>query len=193
MLRVAKESDVSAMLAIYAPYVRDSTVSFEYEVPAEAEFLARFRETTRQFPWLVWEQAGEILGYAYAARPFARAAYSWCAEPSIYVASAAQGQGIGRKLYSALEELLRQQGYFVLYAWVTGENTQSVRFHESMGYATSMILQNCGYKFGRWCSLNWMEKRLKTVGNPMDFPTSWQVFVQDDQKICDILYNLSLS
>ena len=193
MIRIATEADVPAIRAIYAPYVRDTTVSFEYDVPGEAEFLERFRTVTRDFPWLVWEEGGEILGYTYACRPFERAAYSWCAESSVYLKPAAQGRGMGRKLYLALEEILKQQGYFVLYAWVTGENLTSVRFHEKMGYKISMELENCGYKFGRWCDLIWMEKRLKTVENPMDFPTSWQSFVQDKQKICDILLNLSLS
>ena len=89
--------------------------------------MARFRRITENFPWIVWEEQGEILGYAYACRPFERAAYSWCAEPSIYLKSSAQGQGIGRKLYLALEELLKLQGYRVLLALITGENTGSLR------------------------------------------------------------------
>ena len=193
MLRIAREADLPAILAIYAPFVEDTTVSFEYEVPTEAEFLRRFRETTRQFPWIVWEEQGQVLGYAYASRPFARQAYWWCAEPSIYVASAAQGRGIGKRLYRALEELLKLQGYLVLYAWVTGENRGSVAFHEKLGYKISMELEKCGYKLGRWCGLVWMEKRLNYVENPVDFPTSWGCIGQDDQKICDILYSLSLS
>jgi len=193
MIRVAEERDLGAMLEIYRPYVENTTVSFEYTVPTEGEFLERFRETTAQFTWIVWEADGEILGYAYASRPFQRQAYWWCAEPSIYVMSAAQGHGIGKKLYTALEELLKLQGYLVLYAWVTGENTGSVRFHERLGYKISMELEKCGYKLGRWCGLVWMEKRLNYVENPMDFPTSWGSIRQDEQKICDILYNLSLS
>lgn len=193
MIRIAEERDIDAMLEIYRPYVENTTVSFEYTAPTEAEFLQRFRETTRQFPWLVWEEQGKVLGYTYATRPFPRQAYWWCAEPSIYVTSTAQGQHIGKRLYLALEDMLKLQGYLVLYAWVTGENRASVAFHEKLGYKISMELEKCGYKLGRWCGLVWMEKRLGYVENPMDFPTSWAAIRQDEQKIRDILYNLSLS
>ena len=85
MIRNANEQDIPAILSIYAPYVRNSTATFEYEVPTLAEFTQRFRDITAQFPWLVWEEDGKILGYVYASRPYARAAYAWCAEPSVYL------------------------------------------------------------------------------------------------------------
>ena len=107
MLRIATEKDVPAILDIYGPYVLNTTASFEYTVPTEAEFLARFRDITAQFPWLVWEEQGRILGYAYGSAPYTRAAYSWCAEPSIYLREEARGRGIGRKLYGALEAILK--------------------------------------------------------------------------------------
>ena len=193
MIRIATEADVPAILEIYAPYVTATTVTFEYEVPALDEFLVRFRTVTRDFPWLVWEEDGEILGYAYACRPFERTAYSWCAEPSIYLRPAAQGQGIGRKLYNALEQLLKLQGYRVLLALITGENTGSLAFHEKLGYFFAGELKGCGYKLGRWLSVFWMEKTLEIVQNSVDFPIKWSAIVQDEQKICDNLYNLSLS
>ena len=193
MIRIATEADVPAILGIYAPYVTDTTITFEYDVPTEAEFLARFRNITRDFPWLVWEENGSILGYAYACRPFERAAYAWCAEPSIYLKFSAQGRGIGRKLYAALEELLKIQGYRVFLALITGENTGSLHFHEKLGYEVVGELKRSGYKFGRWLSVFWMEKTVEIVQNPLEFPTSWGVIVQDNQNICDILYNLSLS
>jgi len=193
MIRIATQADIPAILSIYAPYVTDTTVTFEYDVPTLAEFTARFQSISRDFPWLVWEENGEILGYAYACRPFERAAYSWCAEPSIYLKPEAQGRGIGRKLYLALEELLRILGYRVLLALITGENFGSLAFHEKLGYAVAGEIKACGWKFGRWLSVFWMEKHLKVVQNSMDFPMKWGAIVQDDQKICDILYNLSLS
>ena len=193
MIRVATEADVPAILEIYAPYVTDTTITFEYDVPTKAEFLNRFRTITRDFPWLVWEENGEILGYTYACRPFERAAYRWCAEPSIYLTPAAQGRGTGRRLYRALEELLKIQGYRVLLALITGENTGSMQFHEKLGYSVAGKIHRCGWKFDRWLSVFWMEKHLNLVDNSMDFPMKWSLFVQDDQKICDILYNLSLS
>lgn len=193
MLRIATEADVPAILEIYAPYVTDTTITFEYTVPTAAEFLQRFREITAEFPWLVWEERGRILGYAYACHPFQRAAYSWSAEPSIYLRPEAQGKGIGRKLYAGLEELLKEMGYRMLFALITGENRGSCAFHEKLGYTLAGTLETAGYKMGRWCSVFWMEKQIQIVENPMDFPTKWGAIGQDNQKIFDILCSLSLS
>ena len=193
MIRIANEADIPAILEIYAPYVRATTVSFEYEVPTFDAFSLRFSEITAQFPWLVWEEEGKLLGYAYASRPFTRAAYSWCAEPSIYLRPEARGKGIGKRLYAALEKLLLEQGYQVLYALITGENQDSLLFHEKLGYTVSVVFPDCGFKFGRWLSLIWMEKRLKSVEIPSAMPTPWTLFRQDAQRISDILDNLSLS
>ncbi len=193
MIRPAAEGDVPAILAVYAPYILSSTATFEYDVPSFSDFLARFRGITRQFPWLVWEDQGEILGYAYAAAPFTRPAYSWCAEPSVYLKPEARGRGIGGALYAALEAILTRQGYQVLYALITGENRESLRFHEKMGYEIRTTLPDCGFKFGRWLSLVWMEKRLKTVEIPKGFPTPFPDFVRDAQRFSDILDSLSLS
>ena len=193
MIRVAGVEDISAILDIYAPYVEETTITFEYTVPSVEEFAERFESVTREFPWLVWEEGGTVLGYAYASRPFARAAYGWCAEPSIYLRPRARGRGIGRKLYTALETLLEEQGYQVSLALITGENGASAAFHEKLGYALCGRLHRCGFKLGKWLDVVWMEKRLNTVHNPECFPTPWERFRQDEQKIYDILANLSLS
>lgn len=193
MIRLATAQDVPQILAIYAPYVENTTVSFEYEAPAPDVFLQRFRSITADFPWLVWEEAGQILGYAYAARPFERPAYSWCAEPSIYLRPDARGRGIGAKLYAALEEILKRQGYCRLYAIITAENRSSLRFHEKMGYRSVGQLNNCGWKLGRWCSIIWMEKSLNFTEKPYDFPISFPVFVHNHQNVEDILLKLSIS
>ena len=116
MLRPATAADVPAMLAIYAPYVTDTAVTFEYDPPTEAEFAARFARITANYPWLVLEEEGRILGYAYADRAFEKAAYAWCADMTIYLAPEAAGQGRGKALYLALEEALRRQGIVILYA-----------------------------------------------------------------------------
>ena len=193
MIRLATEADVPEILAIYAPYVENTTVSFEYDVPCRREFMQRFYTITQQFPWLVWEEQGEILGYAYASRPFPRAAYSWDAEPSIYLRRDAKGRGIGKKLYAALEELLKLQGYHTLYAIITQENTGSVAFHEKMGYTMLSLFPRCGFKQGRWLGVYWMEKRLFSVETPNSFPIPFPCLRQDSQRISDILFNLSLS
>ena len=193
MLRIATPADIPAMLEIYGPYVLSSTATFEYTVPTLEEFTSRFDTITAQYPWLVWEEEGEILGYAYASAPYTRAAYAWCAEPSIYLNSQARGRGIGTKLYTALEEILELQGYHVLYALVTEENTESIAFHEKFSYKKQAFFPDCGWKFGRWLGVFWMEKRLNSVEIPTSFPTSWRSIGQKGEKSTDILAILSLS
>lgn len=193
MLRFATQEDVAQMLAIYAPYVQHTTYSFEYEVPDEEEFMRRFRTYTAQFPWLVWEEQGRVLGYAYGSAPFDRAAYGWCAESSIYLAPEAQGRGIGRKLNTALEQILEKQGYRVLYALVTTENEASLAFHRKLGFETTAVFPNCGWKFGRWLGVVWMEKRLGCVEFVENAPISWLSIGESAQFFSDILANLSLS
>ena len=192
MIRPATEKDVPEILSIYAPYVENSTATFEYDVPCSRSFLQRFYDITAQFPWLVWEEEGRILGYAYASAPYSRAAFSWCAEPSIYLRPEATGKGIGRKLYAVLEAILELQGYHILYALITAENTESIRFHEKNGYKLQADFPDCGFKFGRWLGLCWMEKRLCVVESPSDFPISWQSIVENAEFFNDILYSLSL-
>lgn len=193
MLRIAVEADVPAILSIYAPYVLTSTATFEYDVPTQEEFMQRFRTITAQFPWLVWEENGEILGYAYASPPYSRAAYAWCAEPTVYLRPEAQGRGIARKLYAALEWILEKQGYHVLYAIICAENQASVRLHEKCGYRQCVTFSDCGFKFGRWLGLIWMEKRLKTGEIPSTSPVPWLSIVQNIENFPNILDTLSLS
>ena len=193
MLRIATPEDIPAILAIYGPYVLTSTATFEYTVPTPEEFTRRFEAVTAQYPWLVWEECGEILGYAYASAPYTRAAFAWCAEPSIYLRGDALGRGIGTALYTALEAILARQGYHVLYALITEENARSLAFHRRFGYETRAFFPDCGMKFGRWLGLIWMEKRLKTVEIPTNSPASWLSIGQMGEKRSDILDNLSLS
>ena len=192
MIRPALESDLPAILAIYGPYILHSTATFEYEVPSLPAFTDRFRGITAQFPWLVWEEGGKVLGYAYASAPFTRPAYAWCAEPSVYLCPQARGSGIGAALYAALEAILLKQGYQVLYALITQENTASLRFHEKEGYRQMVLFPDCGFKFGRWLGLIWMEKRLKIVEIPTSYPTPWSTIIENAQNFGGILDILSL-
>ena len=192
MIRIAEERDIPAILEIYAPYILTTTATFEYTVPSREEFLARFRSITAQFPWLVWAEKGHVLGYAYASAPYSRAAYAWCAEPSVYLLPQARGRGIGRQLYAALEKILKYQGYQVLYALITQENEASYRFHQHMGYQFSVLFPDCGFKFGRWLGLIWMEKRLKSVEIPSNPPEPWDAIRQTPQKISEILDSFPL-
>lgn len=193
MIRIAVEADVPAILSIYAPYILTTTYTFEYTVPSDEEFLQRFRDTTQQFPWLVWEEDGQILGYAYGSAPFARAAYRWCCEGSIYLRPQARGRGIGKKLYLALEAIFRMQGYRKAYAIITSENSDSLAFHRRLGYEHLAEFPECGFKHGRWLGVTWMEKTLKSDTIPSFFPTPWPSVMQDVEKFPNILDILSLS
>ena len=172
MIRMATQADIPAILDIYGPYVLHTAVSFEYSVPTLEEFTERFRTITVQFPWLVWEEEGKVLGYAYGSLPFDRAAYRWCASSSIYLAPQAQGRGIGRKLYEALEAILTEQGYRKTYAIITSDNPGSLRFHRQTGFRFLAEFPDCGIKFNKLYSVVWMEKALKVAEIPELFPKS---------------------
>ena len=192
-IRIATETDLPQILAIYGPYVENTTISFEYDIPTAEAFRDRFRRITKQFPWLVWEEDGAILGYAYGCAPFERAAYRWCAEPSIYLMPEARGKGIGRKLYEALEQILTEQGYRLSYAIITSENEASLAFHHRMGYTETARFPGCGYKFGRQLGVTWMEKSLVSVDTPRKEPVPFPVFVENGRKFLMNLGILSLS
>ena len=192
-IRIAEPSDLPQILEIYAPYVETTTFSFEYEVPTLEAFTQRFQTITAQFPWLVWEENGTVLGYAYASAPFSRAAYSWCAEPSIYLAPSARSKGIGRQLYAVLEEILRRQGYRTSYAIITSENRDSLAFHTALGYRLLAEFPRCGFKHGRWVGVTWMEKQLNFVEVPSNMPVKASCVVNNHRNLQEILAKITLS
>ena len=170
MFRFATERDLGRILEIYGPYITDSTVSFEYKVPSLEEFTLRFRQIVKQYPWLVYEENGVILGYAYGGPTFTRAAYQWSAESSVYLCPEAKGRGIGRRLYAVLEQLLEKQGFRKLYALITSENEASLAFHKAVGFSFTAFFPDIGIKFGRSLGVTWMEKCLKSGDLPSIFP-----------------------
>lgn len=172
-IRMAELGDAAAIAAIYAPYVAETTFSFEYTPPTGEEMRCRMERIMKQFPWFVAEENGSIVGYAYADSNFERAAYKWGADLAVYVAPEAHGSGIGRDLYERLLHILGQQGYCVVYGVVTGENEGSCRFHEAMGFTLTAEFPKTGWKFGRWCSTLWYEKRLRE-NDPAELPRSWR-------------------
>ena len=192
-VRLATEADLPQILAIYAPYVTDTTHTLEYTVPSLEEFTRRYQAITAQFPWLVWEENGKILGYAYGSLPFQRAGYRWCAEASVYLCPEATRRKIGTRLYAVLEEILRRQGYKTVYVIITGTNKISLAFHEASGYRHTACFPLCAYKFGSWVDVIWMEKPLFPVETPTDFPCPARNIVKTDRNLFDILDNLSLS
>ena len=164
--RPAMKEDAAALLKIYSEYVLNTAVSFEYEVPTLEEFEKRITTTLKNYPYLVLDCAGEIGGYAYAGRAAVRAAFDWSVETSIYIAKDLQGEGFGRSLYEYLEMFLKSQHVTNEYARIaatTRANDEyltdgSLRFHEALGFKTVGRLNNCGYKFGKWYDLVYMEK-----------------------------------
>lgn len=173
-IRTANVQDVPAMLAIYEPFVRDTAISFEYETPTQEEFARRFSRHIAVYPWLVWEEDGRVLGYAYAGRLFERAAYAWNAEISCYLAEEARGRGVGKQLYAAIEDVLRAQGVRKVYAIVTAANEPSVAFHKALGYREAAVFSDVGYKHGVWYDVLWLEKQLQPPGAPERFPVPWE-------------------
>ena len=166
-IRQATIKDAKELLAIYAPYVLETAITFEYEVPALEEFVNRIAKITEKYPYLVAEVDGEIIGYAYASTFKDRAAYDWCVETSIYLAKEMRGKGIGKLLYEALEDALKEMNILNANACITyveeedeHMNNTSMHFHEYMGYKLVGRFHQCGYKFGKWYDMIWMEKML---------------------------------
>lgn len=149
-IRMAREADARAILAIYAPFCVTTAVSFELEPPSEGEIASRIRAVTAYWPWLVLEDDGAVAGYAYASRHSERAAYGWSVDVTVYVAPSHLRRGVGRALYTTLFELLRQQGFFKAYAGVALPNPASTALHEAIGFEPVGVYKGVGYKLGAW-------------------------------------------
>lgn len=160
-IRLATPADAEAILAIYAPYITGSTITFEYEVPSIVAFTERIQTIQQQLPYLVAEVDGRVLGYAYASKHRDRTAYQWSVESSVYVHPDGHRQGIARSLYIALFDRLRRQGYYNVYAGITLPNLKSEAFHQSMGFLPVGIYEHIGYKMGAWHSVAWFQLTLQ--------------------------------
>ncbi|WP_343084655.1 GNAT family N-acetyltransferase [Blautia producta] len=160
-IRMAEPDDAFTLLGIYEPYVENTCITFEYQVPSLEEFTKRIRETLKKYPYLAAEQNGEIAGYAYASPFKGRPAYDWAVETTVYLKENAKGKGIGRQLYTALEDILRKQNITNANACITYPNPESMGFHKKMGYRIVGHFSKCGYKDGQWRDVVWMEKFLQ--------------------------------
>jgi len=156
-IRFAVPSDSEAILKIYAPYVRDTAVSFETEVPSVPDFAFRIASISEQYPYLVYQVDGVIVGYAYAARHRERAAYCYDAELSVYVSPEYHGSGAAHKLYACLLTLLQALGYRNVYAAYTVPNGKSAKFHQKFGFTEIGTHRKTGYKLGQWHDVCWLE------------------------------------
>ena len=159
-LHRATPADAEACRAVYAPYVLETTVTFEDEVPSAGEFEARISRALGRHEWLVAELDGRVAGYAYAGPVKERAAYRWSCEVSVYVDSNAQGRGLGRSLYRELFARLEGRGFRRLLAVVTLPNEPSIALHEAMGFREAGRLERIGFKHGRWLDVAWLQADL---------------------------------
>ncbi len=177
IIRDARLADAGGILGVYGPYVAETAVSFEYAVPALEEFRGRMGALLGRYPYLVAEERGKILGYAYAGPFHSRPAFQWSAELTVYLAPEAQGRGLGRRLYECLECRLRDLGITDAYACIAVTDREdpalrdaSVKFHAALGYETVGRFRNCGQKFGRWYDVLWMGKNLGPHENGLEKP-----------------------
>lgn len=158
-LRFARSSDSAALLNIYAQYI-DTPITFECILPTEKEFAKRITGICAEYPYLIWEKSGHIIGYAYAHRQMEREAYQWNAELSVYLDQAYTSQGLGKKLYHTLMEILKLQGVKTVYGGVTLPNPKSERLHLSLGFHCLGIYHHTGYKCQAWHDVAWFEKEI---------------------------------
>ena len=175
-IRFAKPEDAKELLKIYAYYVTDTAISFETEVPSEEEFKLRIEDVLKSYPFIVACKDDEILGYAYLHSFVGRKAYELSAETTIYLNPDKKKMGIGKKLYSVLEDIAKAQNITNLYScigYVDKEdeylNNNSVQFHEHIGFRMVGKFENCGHKFGRWYHMVWMEKIIGKHGEIKEF------------------------
>ncbi len=164
-IRKATPSDAKAIRKIYEPYVLKTAITYEIDVPSEKEFQNRIARTLSKYPYIVAENSGEVVGYAYAGPFYERPAYDHSCELSIYMDVRFRGLGIGKALYAHLENLLIPMGITNLYACIAYPNVPdeyldygSVKFHEKLGFSIVGTFHDCANKFGRWYSMVWMEK-----------------------------------
>lgn len=159
-IRHASLDDAPQIAAIYAPFVERSHVSFEEKAPSVAEMRGRIASYTDKYPWLVAEEHGDILGYAYACAHRGRAAYRWSVDSAIYMREDARGRGIGKALYTELFRLLKLQGFRSVYAGITLPNDASIALHRVAGFTEVGVYRRVGYKDGAWRDTSWWQLQL---------------------------------
>lgn len=165
IIRLATPSDAAGMLAIYAPYITDTTFTFETEVPSVSAFAERIASYLIYWPWLVCEIDERVAGYAYGSKYRERVGYQWCVECSVYVHDDFMRKGVGKALYTPLFDILKQQGYRNVYAVINLPNDRSVDFHENCGFEWMATYENVGYKLGKWKDVGWWQLTINEYSN----------------------------
>ncbi len=186
VIRDATMADAGHILEIYDYYVKNTAITFEYDTPSVEEMKARMERTMRRYPYLIIEKDNVIQGYAYAGPFVGRAAYDWSCETTVYLAYDARRSGLGRKIYEALEADLRAMGILNLYACIACPEvndeyltTNSADFHAHMGFVKTGEFHKCGYKFGRWYNMIWMEKMIGKHGDRQTAVIDYPVIGKD--------------
>ena len=156
-IRSATEKDSLGIIEIYAPFILDTTTTFEVDIPTTEEMTERVLKYQEKGPWLVSEHGSRITGYAYASEHRSRAAYQWSIELSVYIHPDHRGKGLATRLYHCALEILYQQGYSNVYAGITQPNEPSDAFHKAMGFELIGNYKNIGYKHGQWCDVKWYQ------------------------------------
>lgn len=182
-IRFAKTEDAENILNIYQKYITDTAVTFEMEVPTVLEFQNRMCKIMEQFPYLVCEMDGKVVGYAYASKHRERAAYQWSADLSIYIEETYHRQHIATMLYDKLIDLLKIQGYYTAFAGVTSPNPNSEAFHEAYGFETVGVFHNVGYKLGQWRDVKWYSLQLTDYRELPTAPRSISDITDEDKEI----------
>jgi L-amino acid N-acyltransferase YncA len=166
MIRIAHTDDAAAVHDIYIPSVLEGVATFETELPGVEAMRERIVGRLRQYPWLIWEEDGRVLAYAYASRFRERAAYDWIAETSIYVHADARRRGIARRLYALLLDAMTLQGLNQAVGVITLPGEVSVAMHEAMGFTPAGVWRSSGYKLGQWWDVGVWQKELQTPETP---------------------------
>jgi L-amino acid N-acyltransferase YncA len=180
-IRLATSDDAEQIQAIYAPFCRDTAVSFETQPPTVDEIRLRSVKTLSSLPWLVGDDNGHILGYAYASRHRERAAYRWSVDVSVYVREGYRRSGFGRALYSSLLNALRLQGYYNALAGVSLPNPGSVGLHEAMGFQQLGVYRGIGFKHGAWHDVLWLQLQLRDRAYAPDEPRDFRIVCESDE------------
>ena len=184
MIRVATKDDAAGMLEIYSPFILNSGITQETEVPSVADFQKRIISNLEERPWLVCEINGKVAGYAYAGKHRDRKGYQWCTEPSVYISEKYFGIGLAIALYTALFDILKLQGYVNAYAVITLPNDRSIAFHKKFGFEYLTTYKKIGYKLRQWHDVGWMQYEV----NPhKDNPADPIKFSQIDKAAVDFI------
>lgn len=185
-IRLTTSDDVKDILDIYAPFITDTTTTFEYEVPSEKEMADRIAKYQLKGPWLSAVDGEKVIGYAYASEHRSRDAYQWSIELSVYIHTDYRGIGLATRLYECALEILHQQGYCSVFAGITQPNPASDAFHKSLGFQLIGTYSNVGFKHNKWCDVKWYERSLNKF-NMVPKPIIDLKTLKDSGRLADIL------